>query len=110
MKKKIKVIVLGTIFTVVVGGAFSLGIFNNPTFNINEFCANLSSEFIGWILAVTIFQYYVDEKLALRKAPQNKAGSSLSIADEIQKLKTLLDSGAITQDEFEKAKARIFEL
>lgn len=104
MNKKIGV--LGLIFMVIVGVSFSFGIFKNPTFNINEFCANLSSEFIGWILAVTIFQYYYDEKMAARKSHKG-ASSSNSIADEILKLKSLLDRDVITQEEFDKIKARL---
>ncbi len=106
MKKK--VIVLGIIFAIIAGTTFSFGIFKNPNFNINDFCANLSSEFIGWVLAVTVFQYYVDEKIAARKGPQKKADNSLSVADEILKFKNLLDNGVITQEEFEKGKECLF--
>ncbi len=111
MKKNKKLIVLSIIFTVIVAFTYVVGIFNNPNFNIHDFCANLSSEFIGWILAVTIFQYYFDEKMAARRAshPKNAptAGQE-SLADEIVKLKSLLDCGALTQAEFENAKSRLF--
>jgi len=105
LKKKIGI--LGLIFTIIAGVTFSFGIFNNPTFNINDFCANLSSEFIGWILAVTIFQYYLDEKMAAKKDSQRRVDNSLSVADEILKFKNLLDNGVITQEEFENSKTRL---
>lgn len=104
MKKRVAI--LGVIFTVIVGVTFSIGIVNNPTFNIYDFCAGLSSEFIGWILAVTIFQYYYDEKMKARKA-HTITENPLSAADEIRKLKSLLDDGAITQEEFDSYKKKL---
>ncbi len=41
------------------------------------------------------------------KADQQPNSSQLSIADEIRKFKELLDSGAITQDEFSKKKGEL---
>lgn len=104
MKKKI--IFLQLIFTIIVGVTFYFGITVNPARNINDFCANLSSEFIGWILAVTIFQYYFDVKMAAKNKKQQDKNPS-SVASEILKLKSLLDDGAITQSEFEKFKNRL---
>jgi len=92
----------------ITGVTFSLGITTNPTFNINDFFANLSSEIIGWILAVTIFQYYYNVKMEAKNS-KKEVGNSLSIADEILKLKNLLDNGVITQEEFENAKNQFFK-
>lgn len=105
LNKKIRI--LGLLFTIIVGVTFSYGIFRNPTFNIHEFCANLSSEFIGWILAVTIFQYYFDAKMAAKNTSQNSTNAPVSTADEIVKFKNLLDLGVITQEEFEHSKKRL---
>lgn len=106
-KVKKKIWILGLIFSVIVGVTFSLGIYKNPSFNINDFCNSLSSEFIGWILAVTVFQYYYDEKMAARKSSQKKNDDSFSVADEILKFKSLMDSGVITQEEFEAGKKKL---
>lgn len=105
---KSKVIILGAIFSVIVGITFSIGIFANPDFQLNEFCINLSSEFIGWVLAVTLFQYYYDTRIALRKSADNKeSNSSASFADEILKLKKLLDDEVITKEEFDTLKKKL---
>ncbi|MDL2287956.1 SHOCT domain-containing protein [Oscillospiraceae bacterium OttesenSCG-928-F05] len=60
------------------------------------------------MLAVTVFQYYYDEKLSARKNAKNvSVDAPPSTADEILKFKNLLDSGAITQEEYEKSKKRL---
>ena len=41
--------------------------------------------------------------------PSDKKSSNFSVADEIRKLKALLDEGIITQEEFEKQKAKLLE-
>lgn len=108
IKIKKRIGILGIIFTVITGVTFSIGIVNNPAFNIHDFCAGLSSEFIGWILAVTVFQYYLEEKLAVRKK-KNDDDHSISLADEILKLKSLLDNGMLTPEEFTHCKNRLLQ-
>ncbi|MDR1983440.1 MAG: SHOCT domain-containing protein [Prevotellaceae bacterium] len=41
--------------------------------------------------------------------PQEKTATNFSVADEIRKLKALLDEGIITKEEFEKQKAKLLE-
>lgn len=48
-----------------------------------------------------------NEKIAAMKGMNPGSGIKPSAADELAKMKTLLDSGAISSDEYEKAKAKI---
>ncbi|MDD9149314.1 SHOCT domain-containing protein [Sporolactobacillus sp. CQH2019] len=48
---------------------------------------------------------YINSKISKPEAP----GFSMNPADEILKFKKLLDEGAITQDEFEKQKAKLLK-
>lgn len=104
---KNKIFILGLIFSIIVGATFSFGIFKNPSFNIHDFFAGLSSEFIGWILAVTLFQYYFDAKMAAKKKTTDQNDNTLSVADEILKFKSLLDEEIITAEEFEDSKNKL---
>jgi hypothetical protein len=47
--------------------------------------------------------------LGLMEGPASKQGSSESALDKISKLKELLDSGAITQDEFDDKKKKLMD-
>lgn len=57
-KVKILYIVMITVFSV----TFSIGIFDNPNFNLQDFCLNLSTEFLGMCFALIIVEAYVKEK------------------------------------------------
>lgn len=51
---------------------------------------------------------YIKERIAFFK--QNKNSGGISQADELKKFKELLDSGIITQEEFDEKKKKILEL
>jgi hypothetical protein len=89
----------------IVGITFAFGIGGNPGFNIHDFFAGLSTEFIGWMLGVTVFQFYYDAKLSARRGEQKNAAPC--IADELLKCKNLLDSGAITEEEYGVLKGKL---
>ena len=49
-------------------------------------------------------------KKIINRKEQNISVNSISSADELRKYKELLDTGIITQDEFEKKKKQILNL
>ncbi|MEM3828023.1 MAG: SHOCT domain-containing protein [Conexivisphaerales archaeon] len=49
------------------------------------------------------------EKMAERTAPSTQQSTAETIADKLEKLKKLLDTGAITKEEYEKAKKKLLE-
>lgn len=52
----------------------------------------------------------LQEKLSESKSTKVSNASNISVADEILKFKNLLDSGIITQEEFEKKKSELLGL
>ncbi|MDP2750974.1 MAG: hypothetical protein Q8O89_09155 [Nanoarchaeota archaeon] len=52
---------------------------------------------------------FLEEKIREYKNPKQSINSSYSTADELLKLKSLLDSNAINKDEYEKMKASIIK-
>ncbi|MEM3714003.1 MAG: SHOCT domain-containing protein, partial [Nitrososphaeria archaeon] len=49
------------------------------------------------------------EKMAERTAPSTQQPTAETIADKLEKLKKLLDTGAITKKEYEKAKKKLLK-
>ncbi len=66
-----------------------------------------SSEATNAKNAVNVIERIIGEKVESRKNEPKVNASTLSMADEIKKLKELLDTGVITQEEFEKMKQKI---
>lgn len=64
--------------------------------------------FVGLGLALGILTGYLLNKL-FSTIKDNKNGPSYSVADEINKLEALLDSGTITKAEFEAEKNKILK-
>jgi len=90
--------------------------FNNPTVFINvlnsqartdSFIYKMASETAQNILSTFILIQKQKEQMAIQNAVPDMRTASLSIPDEILKFKNLLDSGIITQDEFEMQKKKL---
>lgn len=69
MKKNIKRIAVTAVTVAIFAVTFSVGVFNNPNFNIQDFCMNMASELLGIAIALTIVEVYVRER---RKAREEK--------------------------------------
>lgn len=54
-RAKLFMILMGLIFSV----TFFFGIFANPTFNIYDFCMNLSSEILGLVITLVFVDGYI---------------------------------------------------
>jgi len=67
------------------------------------------------VTANNSFKYWVDIQNALTSgeimsaAPKQTASGDLTVTDEIKKLKELLDSGAITQSEYDSQKKKLLK-
>lgn len=55
------------VVTVVFAVTFSIGVFSNPNFNIQDFCMNMASEFLGLVFALTVVEIYMREKQKTEK-------------------------------------------
>ena len=55
-------------------------------------------------------QEYIEKRIAEINSPKSPPSPSVSAADEILKLKQLLDMGIITQEEFDKKKKQLLEV
>lgn len=108
-------IVLGwIIFSIIVG---AIGSSRNIGFAGAFFLSLLLSPLIG--LIITLFskdkedEKYKQELLNTQKQQQETLtkiqvdAKSTSISDELNKLKEMLDSGILTEDEFQKAKEKL---
>jgi Short C-terminal domain len=85
------------------------------------FVALLLSPLVGFIVVIfskplkekelqqQTFNAQVVQNSLLAQMANGKAGGqqSFSVADELEKLKKLLDSGALTQEEYQKAKGKL---
>lgn len=105
--KKKRLFIFGAIFATTLSLSFNVGIFNNPNFSLADFFLGLSIEFIGWIVAISLFQPYYELRIAKESEKNAKDIKKLSVADEIGKLKVLQKEKAITKREFETAKATL---
>lgn len=79
-KKHIQYLVVSVIYFSVFSTTFSIGVVNNPNFNLIDFCMNLASELLGLIFSLVIVDTYIkmkrdynQEKTRLRDLPLNKA-------------------------------------
>lgn len=62
MTRRKKYIIISIIMMALFGIIFSIGIFGNPNFSIQDFCMNLASEIVGLVIALTIVEIYIQEK------------------------------------------------
>lgn len=62
--KKLRILLI--VMCVTFGITFSIGIFNNPNFNIYDFCMNLASEVLGMVITLVIVDTYIAEKKKAR--------------------------------------------
>lgn len=51
----------------------------------------------------------IEQKMAQSSQPQTIIQNNVSVADELMKLKSLLDSGVLTQSEFDEQKAKLMK-
>ena len=66
-KKFKRFLIVSIIFFSVFSVTFSIGIFNNPNFNILDFCTNLASELLGLVIALVIVDSYISTKREYRQ-------------------------------------------
>ncbi len=101
-------LIFSIIFGIILSIAFNIGIFNNPNFSIADFFLGLSIEFIGWILAASIFQKYYDSKMDFLNRRTSQVPPS-SLTGEISQLKKMLDDGTLSTEEFNLAKKKLLQ-
>lgn len=64
-KRRLYYVIMVVIFAV----TFNIGVFQNPNFNLHDFCMNLASEILGLAIALVVVESYVREKQKDKKQP-----------------------------------------
>jgi len=82
-KKFKRFLIVSIIFFSVFSVTFSIGIFNNPNFNILDFCTNLASELLGLVIALVIVDSYISTK---REYRQEKSEQPVDQAADVTKI------------------------
>ncbi len=59
----ISYLVIVIVFSVTV----AIGVFENPNFNIQDFCMNLALEFLGSLLTITVIEIYINARKEQRE-------------------------------------------
>jgi len=75
-KKRIWYYVITIVYFTVFAVSFSVGIGNNPNFNIHDFCMGLASELVGLIFAVVIVENYI--RIKTERAKEKKQTRDIS--------------------------------
>ncbi len=86
------------LFAIIIGGVFKD---KNVGFWAVFFISLLFSPLVGLIVGIASDKKRPQKVRTINQPPQN------SIADELRKLKSLLDDETITQDEFDKQKEKL---
>lgn len=61
MMNKKKILIYIVMFIILVT-TFTIGIFDNPNFDFQDFCASLAAEFLGMTFALTVVELFIKEK------------------------------------------------
>ena len=61
-KRFVRFVVMTVIVCSIFSITFSIGIFNNPNFDLYDFCFNLSTELIGALITAGIIGVYIKTK------------------------------------------------
>ncbi|MDH6366367.1 MULTISPECIES: hypothetical protein [unclassified Breznakia] len=68
MLKSKKLLISYIVIVIIFSVTFAIGVFDNPNFNLHDFCMNLASEFLGLLLTITVIEIYINARKKHREA------------------------------------------